>query len=67
MEFFFFFFFQLQAMSLGVQLSKLLLALARRVVLGFGPPWDPWPYFRSFQILPDEMGPLLRREVLPGY
>jgi hypothetical protein len=29
--------------------TRLLLALAITVVLGFGPHWDPQPYFCSFQ------------------
>jgi hypothetical protein len=29
--------------------SNLPLALASTVVLGFGPHWDPWAYFCSFQ------------------
>jgi hypothetical protein len=31
------------------QSSNLLLALDSTVILGFGPCWESWPYFRPFQ------------------
>jgi hypothetical protein len=34
-----------------VQSSEFLMGLASTVVLGFGPRWDPWPYFLSFHAL----------------
>jgi hypothetical protein len=45
------------------QSSKLLLALASIVALGFGPRRDSWPYFCPFRTFTCfEMGPPLRRE-----
>jgi hypothetical protein len=28
----------------------LLLVFASTVIIAFGPCWDPWPYFCSFQV-----------------
>jgi hypothetical protein len=50
-------------LSQPLQSSKLLLALASTVVLGFGPRQDPWPYicpFHAFTCF--EMGPPLWQE-----
>lgn len=44
------------------QSSNLLLALVSTVILGYGPGWDPWLYFSSFQdLLCFEVGPALFR------
>jgi hypothetical protein len=43
-----------------VQSLKFPLPLAITVILGFGPRWDPWPYFCSFRTFTCfEMGPRL--------
>jgi hypothetical protein len=49
-----------------VQSSRLLLAFASIVVLGFEPRLDPWPYFHTSQILMCfETGPPLVEEESP--